>query len=150
MRIVKDKIWIWFLPDNERSVNRNLWFRQGGKWLIFDRREKMINLAHKLETFIDSGEIESAKIWNGDPSAINVYSLDRDSKRVKAILDQLGAKRHRVREYDYAWDKNIKRPIDFFYSWSSKFLTILRSKGIRGTVQLFKIIIQNSISSRGG
>lgn len=148
MRIVKDKIWTWFLPDNERSVNRDLWFHHGGKWLIFDRREKMIDLAHKLEPFIDAGEVESAKIWNGNPSAINVYSLDGDSEKVKAILDQLGAKRHKVWEYDYAWDKNIQRPIDFFYSWSSKFMTILRSKGIHGTVQLFKIIIQHRISTR--
>jgi hypothetical protein len=138
MRIVKDNIWTWFLPDNERSVNQHLWFDYGGKWLIFDNWDKILMLAHKLEAAIDSGEIESAKIWNGDPSAINVYSLDRDSKKVEVILDHFGAKRHKVWEYDYAWDKNIKKPIDFLYSWSSKFLTILRSKGVRGAVQLFK------------
>ena len=138
MRIVKDKIWTWFLPDEERTVNQQLWFDCGGKWLIFDRQEKILKLAYKLEKFIDSGEIDSAKTWSGDPRAINVYTLDKNCKKVNALLVQLGAKHHKVWEYDYAWDKNIRRPIDFLYSWLSKFITIIRSKGMHGTVELFK------------
>jgi hypothetical protein len=92
MRIVKDIIWIWFLPDNERRINRKLWSDRGGKWLIFDRKKKILELAHKSEPFIDSGDIESAKCWNGDPGAINVYSLDSNGEKVKKILEKLGAK----------------------------------------------------------
>jgi hypothetical protein len=36
MRIFKNVIWTWHLPDNERPINRALWFDHGGKWLIFD------------------------------------------------------------------------------------------------------------------
>jgi hypothetical protein len=32
-----------------------------------------------------------------------------------------------MREYDYAWDKNIRDPFGFMYSWFSKFRTILQS-----------------------
>ena len=138
MRIFKDIIWTWFRPDNERPINRELWLDHGGKWLIFGRKKKMMELAHKLEPFIDSGDIESAKCWNGDPSAINVYSLDRNREKVKKILEKLGTRKRIVWEYDYAWEKNLSRPIDFLYSWSSKFMTILKSYGIIGAFHLFQ------------
>ena len=50
-----------------------------------DRKKKIMELARKLEPFIDSGAIESAKFWNGDSSAINVYSLARNREKVKKI-----------------------------------------------------------------
>ena len=138
MRIVKDIIWTWLLPDTERSINRELWFDHGGKWLIFDRKEKIMEFAHQLEPFIDAGDIESAKWWNGDPSAINVYSLDCNREKVRMILENSGAKKRSVWEYDYAWKKNLRNPIDFLYSWASKFMTILKSYGIIGAFHLFK------------
>ncbi len=138
MRIVKDIIWTWLRPDNERPINQELWLDHGGKWLIFDRKKKIMELAHKLESFIDSGDIESAKCWNGDPSAINVYSLDSNGEKVKKILEKLGGRKRKVWEYDYAWEKNLRRPIDFLYSWSSKFMTILKSYGIIGAFHLFQ------------
>ena len=138
MHIVKDIIWTWFRPDNERPINRELWFDHGGKWLIFDRKKKIMELAYILEPFIDSGDIESAKCWNGDPSAINVYSLDSNREKVKKILEKLGARKRKVWEYDYAWGKNLRKPADFLYSWSSKFMTILKSYGLIGAYHLFK------------
>lgn len=45
MRIVKEKIWTWFLPDKERQVNPDAWRSYGGKWLVFDRLEKIMALA---------------------------------------------------------------------------------------------------------
>lgn len=39
---------------------------------------------------------------------------------------------------DYAWDKNIQNPVNFIYSWSSKFGTIMQSYGVAGTLQLIK------------
>ena len=142
MRIVKEKIWTWFLPDTERRLNLDLWRQCGGKWLVFDRQEAIMALAHKLESFIDSGDIHSAKCWNGDPSGLNVYSLDKDREKVKTILETCDAKRQKVWEYDYAWGKNVTRPIDFIYSWASKFITIYKSIGIRGAIQLFKDVVK--------
>ncbi len=138
MQVEKDRIWTWFLPDGGGSIDKDEWIRHGGKWIIFDSKERILKIADKIAPFIDSGEINSAKCWNGDPSAINVYSLDKDKEKTWQILKQSGARACKVWEYDYAWNKNINRPFDFVYSWSSKFSTILRSYGILGTLQLLR------------
>jgi hypothetical protein len=142
MHEVKDRLWTWLLPDARRDIDREEWGRHGGKWIIFDRKERIRILAEKLGPLIDSGKIESAKYWNKDPGAICVYSLDRDRQKIWAILKGLGAGNDKVWEYDYAWDKNIRKPIDFMYSWCSKFKTILRSYGLAGTLRLIKEILK--------
>jgi hypothetical protein len=142
MHEVKDLLWTRLLPDVGREINKEEWIRHGGKWIIFDRKEEIIGLAGKLGPSIDSGEIDSAKYWNRDPSAICVYSLDRDKGRIWAILKKLGAGHNRVWEYDYAWDKNILSPVNFAYSWFSKFRTILQSYGLVGTVLLIREIVK--------
>jgi hypothetical protein len=91
-----------------------------------------------LAPYIDDGVIESAKYWNGNPSAINVYSLDRDRWKTRKILKGLGARFVLVWEYDYASDKNLLSPFTFIYSWFSKFRTILRSRGIAGSMKLLR------------
>lgn len=136
MRKQADLLWTWLIPDAERNPDRSAWIRHGGKWIIFDSLKKVVELADRLSPFLESGEVEGAKYWNKDPSALCVYSLDRDRKRVGALLDSLGAGRDRVWEYDYAWDKNIQSPLTFLYSWFSKLTTILRSYGIAGTLRL--------------
>lgn len=138
MRQIKDDIWTWLLPDEPRGIDRSTWSRSGGKWIVFDDEDRIKDLAGKLAPFIDAGEIESAKYWNGDPSAINVYSLDRDRWKTRDILKGLGARFVLVWEYDYALDKNLLSPLTFIYSWLSKFSTILRSRGIAGSVRLLK------------
>jgi hypothetical protein len=142
MRKAKDLLWTWLIPDAVRNPDRAEWVRHGGKWIIFDRRERIVELAEQLGPQLESGEVEGAKYWNEDPSALCVYSLDRDRERVGAILDSLGAGRDRVWEYDYAWDKNIRSPLTFLYSWSSKLTTILRSYGIAGTLRLIAEILR--------
>ncbi len=118
------------------------WMRHGGKWIVFDDREEIETLARKLSPFIDTGEIESAKFWNGDPSAINVYSLDRDRWKVKDLLKKAGAWHVLVWEYDYALGKNILHPLTFTYSWYSKFRTILESYGLAGSIRLFLKVLK--------
>ena len=86
--------------------------------------------------------MEGAKYWNEDPSALCVYSLDSDRDKVRDLLDSLSAGRDRVWEYDYAWDKNIRSPVTFLYSWYSKLTTILRSYGIAGTLRLIREILK--------
>ena len=138
MKRAKDLLWTWHLPDRPRAFDRAEWVRRGGKWIVFDKRDEIVGLAEKLAPFIDSGEIASAKYWNGDPSAINVYSLDRDRGKVMSILKAAGARHVLVWEYDYAWGRNLRRPLIFAYSWFSKFRTILASYGLAGSVRLLK------------
>jgi hypothetical protein len=142
MRIVKDRIWTWLMPNTPRDIDVRTWTRSGGKWIVFDREDRIKGMAEKLATHIDSGEIESAKYWNGDPSAINVYSLDRDREKTRAILKDLGARRTMVWEYDYAWRKNLRSPLSFTYSWLSKARTIVKSRGFCGTCKLIRDVLK--------
>ena len=142
MRTKKDMLWTWLLPDTVRAVDTREWVQYGGKWIIFDRMDRILHLSEGLIPYIDSGEIESAKFWNKDPSAICVYSLDKDRGKVLDILKSLGAGSKRVWEYDYAMDKNLKYPVTFIYSWTSKFRTILQSYGIGGTLRLVRELLK--------
>ncbi len=134
----KDDIWTWLLPDVPRKTDRSAWIRHGGKWIVFDDEDRIKDLAGKLAPHIDAGDIESAKYWNGDPSAINVYSLDRDRWKTRKILKDLGARYVLVWEYDYALGKNLLSPLTFTYSWFSKFRTIFMSRGLAGSLRLLK------------
>jgi len=141
MRKLKDMLWTWLLPDVQRDIDRQEWTRSGGKWIIFDRKNRIEELAGRLGPLIDSGKIESAKYWNKDPCAICVYSLDRDKDATWEILRELGAGKDKVWEYDYAWEKNIRDPVNFTYSWFSKFRTILQSYGVLETLQLIREVL---------
>lgn len=142
MRIFKDKLWTWLIPDGERDIDMDVWSRHGGKWIVFDGADDITALGERLKPYIDSGVIRSAKYWNGNPSAINVYSLDSERERTWNILKDLGAGNARVWEYDYAWCKNAMSPVDFLYSWFSKFRTILQSYGFSGTLKLIRELFQ--------
>jgi len=141
MTTSKDILWTWLFPDEPRRFDRAGWVRSGGKWIVFDDRKAIETLAEKLAPFIESVEIASAKYWNGDPSAINVYSLDCDRGKVRAILKGAGAAYVLVWEYDYALGKNLLRPLTFAYSWFSKFRTILASYGLAGSLRLLKKVL---------
>jgi hypothetical protein len=140
-RIKEDQLWTWVLPDRDREIHEGEWRDHGGKWIIFDRKQRTEHLAMKLENYIDAGDIQSAKYWNKDPSAICVYSLYKDRNKVWDILKGLDAGRNRVWEYDYAWGKNIQRTPVFLYSQFSKFRTILQSHGCKGTLQLIREVL---------
>jgi hypothetical protein len=136
MRRRSDPVWTWLSPDaGDRAPDRH-WFRHGGKWIVFDTLARIESLAGRLAPYIDGGEIPGAKYWKGDPSAINVYSLDRDRRRSAEILRDLGATGHKVWEYDHAWDKNLAHPCTFLYSQTSKLWTIARSRGLTGMLGL--------------
>jgi hypothetical protein len=141
MKISKDILWTRLLPDDPGPFDRKEWKRWGGKWIVFDKMEAITALAKKLAPFIDAHEIASAKYWNGDPSAINVYSLDRDRFKVGTILKQAGARYVLVWEYDYALARNLLRPVTFTYSWFSKFRTILESYGLAGSMRLLRQVL---------
>jgi hypothetical protein len=135
-------MWTWLMPDAPRDIDARTWASNGGKWIVFDGEERIKEIAGKLAPYIDSGDIESAKCWNGDPSAINVYSLDRDREKTRKILKDLGVQGAMVWEYDYAWRKNICSPLTFMYSWLSKFKTIVQSRGICGALQLVRDVLK--------
>ncbi len=136
MRMIKDSIWTRFVPDVPREIDEKTWKRSGGKWIVFDREERINELSRKLAPHIDAGNIEGDKCWNGDPSAINVYALDRDRQKIRKLLKELGARGSMVWEYDYSLRKNLSSPFTFAFSWFSKFRTILQSRGIAGTLRL--------------
>ena len=113
------------------------------RYLKGGRRRRVDEARRQMDHFpIDAGEVASAKYWNKDPSAICVYSLDRNRGKVLDILESLGAGKKRVWEYDYAMDKNLQDPIVFIYSWTSKFRTILQSYGIAGTLRLVRELLK--------
>ena len=141
MRRHKDRLWTWLLAEGPPRIDEQEWARRGGKWIVFDKAERILDLAEKLAPFVDSGEVVSAKYWNGDPSAICVYSLDRDREKTWGILRRLGAGDSIVWEYDFAWDKNIREPLEFLFSWSSKFRTIVQSYGVFGTLRLIREVL---------
>ncbi len=130
------------MPDYPVTEVRRIWRQHGGKWIVFDRKSRTEDLAFKLVSFIESGKIEGAKYWNKDPGAICVYCLDRVRAKVAGILDELGAGKRRVWEYDFAWDKNIRHPLDFAFSWSAKLRTIIESYGLRGTLRLIREVLK--------
>jgi hypothetical protein len=136
-----DMLWTRFSPDKAVDVDLGEWRRHGGKWIVFDDRKRIDGLAEKVAPFIDSGAIVAAKLWNGDPSAINVYSLDRDRGKVREILKGAGARYVLVWEYDYALARNLCSPFTFAYSWFSKFRTILASYGLAGTARLIREVL---------
>jgi len=142
MHKTRDLLWTRLIPDSPQGINNNEWMRHGGKWIIFDSKEMILDLAGRFAPHLDAGEVVGAKYWNEDPSALCVYSLDSERERVGALLDRLGAGRSRVWEYDYAWDKNVRDPLTFLYSWYSKLTTILRSYGIVGTLRLIREVLK--------
>lgn len=144
MRRHKDRLWTWLIPEEPRRIDEEEWARSGGKWIVFDKEKEILDLAEKLAPFVDSGEVASAKYWNGDPSAVCVYSLDRDREKTWSILKRLGAGDSIVWEYDFAWDKNIREPLEFLFSWSSKFRTIVQSYGVFGTLRLIREVLIGS------
>jgi hypothetical protein len=142
VRRTSDRLWTWLSPDAGRPTPSREWLRHGGKWLLFAGLAEIESLAGRLAPYIDRGDIPGAKYWNGDPSAINVYSLDRDKRRSAEILDEAGARGYKVWEYDHAWDKNLANPCAFLYSQTSKLSTILESQGLRGTVELARDLLR--------
>jgi hypothetical protein len=136
-------LWTWLLPDVPRPLDEERWVRQGGKWIVFARRDLLVSLGRNLAPYIDAGEVPSAKYWNEDPGAICVYSLGTHREKTRRLLDELGAPASMVWEYDYAWDKNIKSPFSFLYSQASKMRTILQSYGIAGTLRLVREVLRS-------
>ena len=141
MKTSNDILWTRFAPDKAVDIDEREWRRHGGKWIVFDDRKTIDALAAGLVPFIDSGEIAAAKMWNGEASAINVYSLDRDRGKVREILKRIGARYVLVWEYDFALGKNLRSPFTFAYSWFSKFRTILASYGLAGTGRLVRDVL---------
>ncbi len=98
MHTEQDLLWTWLVPDIQRDYDRSEWQRHGGKWIVFDAKKRIIDIAGRLGPLLDNGDAEGAEYWDGDPSALCVYSLVRDRKGVVALLDSLNAGKDRVWE----------------------------------------------------
>jgi hypothetical protein len=95
------------LPDAETPRHRDFytgdWQQHGGRWVIFNRRAKVNRWIEALAPYIDSGEIRQAKFYSGftgDPSALIVYTLDREKDNVWRFLQHLGVEGRRLWEYE--------------------------------------------------
>lgn len=97
--IIETEYWIWILPSQRRELPKE-WATRGGKWLIFDKRENLEKLAEKLEPYVESGLIHSAKYAPEENSVMCVYCLDYEKEKVWEILQKLGVQR-RIWKYDY-------------------------------------------------
>jgi len=89
--------WIWIRPQNAVKLPKD-WPQHGGKWLIFDKRERLDGLAARLDPFVEKRMIRGAK-YNREPGSkttpvMCVYCLDGEKDEVWAILEKLGVHRH--------------------------------------------------------
>lgn len=41
MKVNKEKIWTWFLPNQSKEICRADWMKSGGKWIVFDREDRI-------------------------------------------------------------------------------------------------------------
>lgn len=132
--ILKRPVWTYILPGQPRAELKG-WTEEGGKWLVYGSLNRIEELAHGVEHYVESGEIVSAKYWNASDkrSAMCVYSLDSERDRTRAVLTVLGFK-PTAWEYDYARRKNWTR-FEFFVSAFYKLRILLTSFGIRGTLR---------------
>ncbi|HID93294.1 MAG TPA: hypothetical protein EYP60_04270 [bacterium (Candidatus Stahlbacteria)] len=89
--IVEIGHWIWILPKSKISIPNN-WPTKGGKWLIFDKRKNLEKLAHKIESYVESRQIHSAKYSLKEDSVMCVYCLDKDRAKVCKILSRFKTK----------------------------------------------------------
>jgi hypothetical protein len=95
------------LPDTETPRHRDFhtddWRQHGGRWVIFNRRRKVDRWVERLGPYIDSGEVRQAKFYSGftgDPSALIVYTLDRERDNVWRFLQHLGVEGRHLWEYE--------------------------------------------------
>lgn len=92
--ITEDPYWINILPSNyDHTISESI----TGKWLYFDDTEKLHSLAFKIDSFVESGAIRSAKIarkipqfdlFPQKPCVLCVFTSDDPSEkeRVKNLL----------------------------------------------------------------
>jgi hypothetical protein len=121
MHEVKDMLWTWLLPDIQRNMDRQEWIKNGGKWIIFDKKSRIVTLAGRLGPLIDSGD-RKRKYWN-KISAICVYS-GQDKERT-GYPRELGGGRTGYGN-TITPGTRISATRRFHLFWFSKFRTILQ------------------------
>lgn len=138
--IREDFFWRWIFREKkereeaEKKAQSTEWEESGGKWLVYADKEKIEKAEKEIEKFVEKGEIEAAKYWKlSKPSALCVYSLDKDREKTRKILLSMNLKPS-VWEYDYARSKNIWRP-RFWLSAFRKLRILISTFGIFGTIK---------------
>jgi len=106
--------WIFVIPANrKRRVPMTLdkqqkmndeYLRHWGKWLIFEPKKLLKELAKKLDFYVEKGEIPSAKYartpqLGSKVPVMCVYCDDRERETIWAILLKLGVKT-KIWKYD--------------------------------------------------
>ena len=97
-----ESYWIYIVATEEKKFPKN-WAKCGGKWLIFEEYKKLKSLAHKIDSYVESHQIETAKFSREplfyDTPVMCVYCLDSDKEKVWLILKELGIQK-RIWKYD--------------------------------------------------
>jgi hypothetical protein len=112
--MIKDEpheYWIWVIPSSGKCVfgfknakEREEYLGHYGKWLIFELRERLDKLAALLDTYVERGEIDSAKYGRkpglgSKVSVMCVYCDDRRREKVWEVLASFGVTK-RIWKYD--------------------------------------------------
>ena len=97
--------WISVVPSNwdspiaykGKELTKEEYLDHWGKWVLMDEREKLDELAAKLDPYVESGAIQSIKysrspehIFDIDSCVMCVFCDDRDREEVWQILSSLG------------------------------------------------------------
>lgn len=98
-----DPYWIWIWPRNRQLfqyVNEEEQLQHNGKWVIEGDKTYIMDLAFRIDAYVEEGKIDAAKFTKKDPAtdplphiptfAMCVYSDDRKKDEVSLYLKELG------------------------------------------------------------
>ena len=97
-----ESYWIYIVATKEKKLPKD-WAEHGGKWLIFEEYKKLKFLAYKIDSYVESYQIKTAKFSRVpefyDTPVMCIYCLDSNKEKVWLILQELGIQK-RIWKYD--------------------------------------------------
>lgn len=101
--LTDDPQWIWIYPRNRQSfqyASEEEVLKHNGKWVVIGDKTYIMDLAFRLDPYVEAGKIDAAKFTKKDPEtdplphvfdfAMCVYSDDRKRDEVTKYLKELG------------------------------------------------------------
>ena len=105
--------WIWILPRDRRPfqyISEYELLEHNGKWVILGNKPYLMDLAFRIDRYVEDGKIDAAKLSKKDPAidplphvkeyAMCVYSDDRKRDEVASYLHKLG-----VTHFEWKYDR---------------------------------------------
>ena len=108
-----DPQWIWIWPRNRQpfqyASEEEKW-QHNGKWVVEGDRTYIMDLAFRIDSYVEAGKIDASKFTKKDPAtdplphilvfAMCIYSDDRKRDETANYLQELG-----VEKFDWKYDK---------------------------------------------